>query len=62
MGAAWKGQQESGRGGQMDETLAKPFEWTFTRQDLLKVLARVTANEAAEPSAGLIQRYVTVIT
>lgn len=34
------------------ESIAKPFEWTFTRQDLLKVLARVAAKEAAERSAA----------
>jgi len=34
------------------ETIAKPFKWTFTRQDLLKVLARVALKEqAGRPAA-----------
>jgi hypothetical protein len=30
------------------EAIAKPFKWTLTRQDLLKVLAKVPVPEHAE--------------
>jgi len=34
------------------EAIAKPFKWTFTRQDLLKVLAKVPVPEHAERPAA----------
>ncbi len=34
------------------EAIAKPFNWTFTRQDLLALLARIAAREAAEQQAA----------
>lgn len=34
------------------ESIAKPFQWTFTRHDLLKLLARLAAKEEAEQPAA----------
>ena len=33
------------------ETLARPFEWTFTRRDLAKLLAKLAAPQAAAIAA-----------
>jgi hypothetical protein len=43
------------------ERAATPFQWTFTRQDLAALLAKLAAKTCLAAAGRMIARYVIVI-